>query len=59
MEKLNLRTGSIEIAQIEEIYRFLDLLSMRMTDLLRTFICEFGQVTQKVKHYCRDAQIYR
>jgi hypothetical protein len=48
MQKL---TGSIEIAQIELIYRFLDLLSMRMTDLELTFQCECGQVTKKVT-YC-------
>ena len=32
-QKLNLRTGRIEIAHMEPIYRFLDLRSMRMTDL--------------------------
>ena len=36
---------------IEQIYRFSDLLSMRMTDLLLIFLCEFGWVTPKVT-YC-------
>ena len=33
MHVQNLITGSIEIAHIEQIYRLLDLLSSRMTDL--------------------------
>ena len=51
-ERQNLRAGSIEIAHIERIYRFLELLSMIMTDLQLTFLCAFGQVAQKVT-YCR------
>ena len=46
--KLNLR---IEIAHIEEINCFLDMLSMRMTDLSLAFIREFGRGAQNVR-YC-------
>jgi hypothetical protein len=50
-KKTNLSMGSIEISHIEQIYCFLDMLSMRMTDLLLTFLCEFGQAAPKVT-YC-------
>ena len=33
IQKLNLNMGSIEIVATEQIYHFLDLLSMIMTDL--------------------------
>jgi hypothetical protein len=43
--------GSIEILHIEEIYHFLDMLSLTMTDLQLTFPCEFGHVAQQVTFY--------
>jgi hypothetical protein len=41
---------NIEIAPKEQIYRFLDLVSMGMTSITDC-LCQFGQVIQKVT-YC-------
>jgi hypothetical protein len=41
-------TRSIKIAHIEQIYCFLDLLSMRITAQKHIFLCESGLVAQKV-----------
>ena len=38
MENPYLRTGSIEILDIEQIYRFLDLLSMRMISITHFYV---------------------
>ena len=42
--------GNIEKVQIEQMYCFLDLLSMKMTDLEHNFLREFGWVAKKATH---------